>query len=338
MKSISKYIAFAGLLMAASGLSSCEIKRGEYAKGADTIYCDDGFKNILEEEIDVFEYTYPDSNILPFYVSESQAMEALLGDTTTTIIVTHELTNEQKDFMRKKFKRVVKQQEIAVDAVALIVNKDNSVEMISVEDVGKIMNGDLTKWSQLMVNDTTDIKLVFDNANSSTVMYMRDRFLDGKPISSNPKVKVYAESNNRQVFDIVKNDRNALGIISVSWLGDSLEMAKRVPLDKRVENYNVENDTIMLDKKLTTEVRVVPIQNPTKENDFTIVPYLPYQKNIFNQNEYPFVRRIYMVTTASSGTLMKSFYDFITGTVGQKIMLNTGILPARIHPRIVELK
>ena len=30
--------------------------------------CDDGFKNILEEEIEVFEYSYPESSIIPFYM------------------------------------------------------------------------------------------------------------------------------------------------------------------------------------------------------------------------------------------------------------------------------
>lgn len=331
-------IVVSALTLVAAATSCGEIKRGEYAKGTDTIYCDDGFKNVLEEEIEVFEYTYRDADILPRYVSEGQALDALLGDTTSTVIVTHELTDGQIKDLKKKYKRVVKQQEIAVDAVAIIVNKDNPVEMLSVEEVGKIMRGEVTKWNQLALNDTTDIKIVFDNANSSTAMYMRERFLDGKPITDNPNVKVFAENNNREVFDVIKKDPNAIGIISVSWLGDSLEMAKRVPLEDRVEKYNVENETIMLDKKLTTEVKVVPIQNPIPENDYTLVPYLPYQENIFKMYEYPFVRHIYMVTTASSGTMMKSFYDFVTGKIGQKIMMNTGILPARIHPRIVELK
>lgn len=36
------------------GVSSCgEVKRGEYAKGSATLFCDDGFRNILEEEIEV---------------------------------------------------------------------------------------------------------------------------------------------------------------------------------------------------------------------------------------------------------------------------------------------
>ena len=326
----------AGSLVLAVAVASCgEIKRGEYAKGAATIYCDDGFRNILEEEIDVFEYTYPDSSIIPSYVSEAEAVDALMGDTTDAIIITHELNKEQIKKIRDDFKKVVKQRCIAVDAVGLIVNKDNPVNELSVEDIGKIMRGEITKWSQLALPDTTDIQIVFDNQNSSTVMYMRERFLDGKLITDNPNVHVFAEKNNRQVFDVVKSNPKAIGIISVSWLGDSLEMARKVPVEKRIEGYEEDKDIIA--KELTTEVKVLGVQNPTELNDFTLTPYKPYQAYIAT-GDYPLYRKVYMITTASGSNLMKSFYDFMTGFVGQKIIANTGILPYHMTPRVVEIK
>ena len=55
------------------GAVSCTpVKRGEYASGSATIFCGDGFKNILDEEIEVFEYSYPNASIIPFYVSEGR--------------------------------------------------------------------------------------------------------------------------------------------------------------------------------------------------------------------------------------------------------------------------
>lgn len=327
---------FASAALIAAALTSCgEVKRGEYVKGADTIYCDDGFRNILEEEIDVFEYSYPGSSIIPKYVSEAEAVDALTGDSTQAIIITHEFTPQQIKYIRDNYKRVVKQRCIAIDAVGLIVNKDNPLNDISVEDIGKIMKGEITKWSQLALPDTTDIQIVFDNQNSSTAMYMRERFLDGKPLTDNPAVHVYAQKDNREVFDVIKDNKNAIGIISVSWLGDSLENAHKVPVEKRVEGY--ENDSDIIAKELTTEVKVLAVQNPTELNDFTLTPYKPYQAYIAT-GEYPLFRKVYMVTTASGSTLMKSFYDFMTGFVGQKIIANTGILPYHMNPRVVELR
>ena len=317
-----------------AGISSCTpVKRGEYVTGSATIFCDDGFRRIIEEEIEVFEYTYPQSSIIPFYVSEQEALDTLLADQTQSIITTRELSKEQIQFMRSKYKRVVRQQPIAVDAVALIINKDNPVDALSVEQIKMIMNGEIKRWNELAVNDTTQIRIVFDNAGSSTVSYLRDTFLpEGKTISQ--LANAYAQKNNAEVFDIVKKDKNALGVISVSWLGDDLSVAKNVPVDKRMEEYQNETDTIATN--LTTEVKILKVSNPTEDNDFSLVAYAPYQAYIYS-GEYPLVRKVYMISTASNSTVLHSFYVFMTGFVGQKIISRTGILPYHMNPRIVQV-
>lgn len=332
MKKLILGLMSVGLLL---GAASCaKVKRGEYAKGSATIFVDDGFRNLVQEEISVFEFSYPESSILPFFVSEDEAIDTLMADATQAIIVTKELTKEQKEYMKNKFKRVVRSHCIAVDAVALITNKDNPVKDLSMEEIGKILNGDITRWTQIAGTDTTAIKLVFDNAGSSTVSYLKEKFLaDGKKISDNPNA--FAQKNNAQVFDIVKKDKDALGVISVSWLGDDLEKAKDIPIDKRVEDYQNEADTIV--PQMTTEVNIVRVSNPTEKNDFDPKPYAPYQVYI-HSGQYPLFRKVYMISTASKSTVLNSFYTFVTGFAGQKIIMKTGILPYHTNPRVVELK
>lgn len=322
-------------LLLATGMISCgEVKRGEYAKGSATIYCDDGFRNILEEEIEVFEYSYPESSIIPFYVSESEAIDSLLANKTQAVIVTRELSKEQKEYMKSKFKRIVRQECIAVDAVALIVNKENPVSSLSLEEISALMNGKISHWNQLAGNDTTAVKLVFDSQGSSTVSYMRERFLpEGKMMSDNPYAR--GQKNNSEVFDIVKKDPSAIGIISVSWLGDNLQNAKKVPLNERMATYENQTDTIV--SNLTTEVKVLGIQNPTEENDFSVQSYMPYQVYI-NSGDYPLFRKVYMISTASNSTVLHSFYTFVTGFVGQKIISLTGIMPYHVNRRVVQLR
>ena len=318
----------------AGAIGCTPVKRGEYAAGSATIFCDDGFRNILQEEIEVFEYTYPQSSIIPFYVSEGEALDTLMADATQAIITTRELTKDQIEYMKSKFKRVVRQNCIAVDAVALITNKKNPVGALSLQEVSDILNGKISKWSQLAGNDTTAIKIVFDNAESSTVSYLKDKFLpEGKKLSET--ANTFAQKNNAGVFDVVKTDPNALGVISVSWLGDDLSAAKKVPMDQRMEDYQNQNDTIA--SQLTSEVNIIKISNPTEDNDFSPVAYKPYQAYIYS-GEYPLVRKVYMVSTASNSTVLHSFYVFMTGFVGQKIISKTGILPYHMSPRVVELK
>ncbi|MDE7190137.1 MAG: substrate-binding domain-containing protein [Muribaculaceae bacterium] len=334
MKASKITLCLLSVLVGLGVLSCTPVKRGEYASGSATLFCDEGFRNILDEEIEVFEYSYPKASIVPFYVSEQEALDTLLADQTQAIIITHELTPEQRDYMKKTFKRVVRQNCIAVDAVALIANKNNPVSALSVDDIGAIMQGKITRWSQLAGNDTTAIKIVFDNAGSSTVSYMRDRFLSGDVrLSDNPNA--YAQKSNAEVFDVVKKDPNALGIISVSWLGDDLSAARNIPMDKRVADYQNETDTVA--SQLTSEVNIIKVSNPTANNDFDPVAYKPYQAYIAT-GQYPLFRKVYMISTASNSTVLHSFYTFMTGFVGQKIITLTGILPYHMNPRVVQLK
>ena len=75
----------------------------------------------------------------------------------------------------------------------------------------------------------------------------------------------------------------------------------------------------------------------TDKNDFNPIAYKPCQVYI-NSGEYPLFRKVYMISTATKGDVLNSFYMFVTGFAGQKIISKTGILPYHMNPRVVELK
>lgn len=323
-----------GIFLATLAIACSPIKRGEYTEGSATMYCDDGFRHILQEEIEVFEYQYPNSAIIPFYVDEQTAMDSLLENKTQLVVTTHELTQDQIKYIKDKYRRVVRQSCIAVDAVALIVNKENPINTVTLSDIKDIISGKISKWNQLAVADEGNIRLVFDNQGSSTVSYMREKFLgEGGMVSDNPNA--FAQKDNAEVFDIVKKDKNAIGIISVSWLGSDLQEAKNVPVKKRMADYAVENDTVATN--LTTEVKILKVANPVEENDYSTVAYMPYQAYI-NSGEYPLYRKVYMISTATGSSVLNSFYQFSKGFIGQKIISKTGILPYHMSTRMVNLK
>lgn len=322
-------LALVTLLCLASAMTSCApIKKGEYAKGTEYVGCDDGFRKILEEEIEVFEYQYPDAFILPRYMSENECIDSLKAGKCQLIIVTRELTRPEIDNIKSSQRRVVRQKCIAVDAVALIVNKDNPVGLLTMKEIGEILTGKINRWQQLAVPDTSKIKIVFDNEGSSTVSYMRGKFLpEGMTLSQNPNT--FAQKNNQQVFEAVQKDKDVLGIISVSWLGDNLT-ATKMPMDKRLEDLKNENDTI--DVRFTEAIKVLKVRGGDDP-----VGYQPYQAYI-NSGEYPLFRKVYAISTGSNSTLVHSFYSFLTGFVGQKIISQTGIMPFNVQPRVVQIR
>lgn len=330
-----KYYKIAAAAATVALFASCtNYERGKYVDGPGAVFCDDGFRTVLTDEIEAFEYTYKDASIIPFYMPEKACLDSLLEDKVQSIIVSQDLTQEQRDYLKKKYKRIAKSTCIAVDAVALITNKNNLVNSLDMEDIGKLLNGEITRWDQIGGNDTTAIKIVFDAPESSTVSYMREKFLPkGRKISDNKHA--YAQKNNAAVFDVVKTDPDALGIISVSWLGDNLEKAKKVPIDRKMEDYQNQTDTVV--SNFTEEVKILKVSNPNPDNDFNPVAYKPYQLYI-NTGEYPLFRKVYMINTAPNSTVLHSFYMFVSGFIGQKIISLTGIMPYKVSPRVVEVQ
>lgn len=316
-------VALTALLLA--GVTSCrKDPTNTSSSGIATIVCDESFENIMNQEIDVFEYnTNGKASIIPYYVSEKACVDSLLDFKTKTIVITRDLTDQEKEYIKAK-RRNVKSNRIAVDAIALIVNPENPVEMLSVSEIADILSGRVTKWSELAPDMLKgDIQVVFDNEGSSTVQYMRDSVMHGEKFGPN----VFAQNSNKEVFSQVQQRKNALGIIGVSWI--SADMRTRdLPREERIKSLNQQDTTV---SEFDTSVKVLKVRR-----DDSLRAFKPYQGYIYD-GSYPLYRSMYMITTAANGSLSHGFYSFVTGTIGQKIIQRTGILPARVQPRMVNL-
>ncbi len=303
---------------------SCDSRKPESksTEGIATIACDATFENILSQEIDVFEYIYPKASIMPYYVDEHAAIDSIMKFKTKMAIATRMLTDKEVEYL-KSHKKIVKQSQIAVDAVALIVNPENPTEILSKGEIAEILTGKVTDWSLVTPGARGDIKVVFDHQGSSTVHYMRDSLINGAEFGAN----VYAQKTPQAVFDAVAADKKAIGVIGVSWIAS--DMNSREKTREEFVAAVEANDSTAVD--FDTKVKVLKIRR-----DDEVTAFKPYQAYIFS-GEYPLFRQVYMITTAPGGTLTHGFYSFVTGFHGQKIMLMTGILPRVITPQLVQI-
>ena len=206
-----------------TSLSGCNSKsKSSSVGGLCKVICDESFKNILDEEIQVFEYAYKDARVLPRYMDETAALDSLLNEKVNVIITYRDLTTEQKGILRRQG-RAYRSRRIAVDAVALIVNKENDIDFLSMNDIKDIMTGKSTKWGQVYPTKLKEepIKVVFDQNRSGVVHYIRDKFNNGKELP----IEFYAQGNSQAVFEAVEKMRNAIGVIGVSWITDDLKSA-----------------------------------------------------------------------------------------------------------------
>lgn len=318
-----KILTYTLLLTIAIVFTACEQKKkNSHSSGIATVICDESFENILSQEIEMFEYHYPKANIMPYYMDEKSAIDSLMELKTQLIVIPHELSEAHAAKLKAKNRRLF-QQRLAVDAIALIVNKDNPQDELTISELSSILTGETANWDEIAPSKLKKIHVVFDHKGSSIVKYMEDSVTKGKPFGS----EVYAQNSNKEVIDIVSKNKNAIGIVGVSWI--TPDMRGRSKSAAEYSNELQKNDTTALDFK--DNIKVLEIRR-----DDSPFGYKPYQAYIFS-GEYPLYRSIYVVTTAARGSLPIGFLSFMTGFVGQKIIQNTGVLPAAIQPRMVQV-
>ena len=295
-------------------------------QGLARIMCEESFQSVLEQEIAVFEYQYPEASIMPEYINEHDALDSLFQNKVDLIIISHDLTKEQKESL-KKAKRGNRSKMIAVDAVAIIVNKQNDIDELSMEDLRDIFTGKVNRWGEVfptkLKNDT--IKVMFDGSGTGVVHYMKEKFLNGGKFGPN----VYARGSSQDVFDAVEQYKNVIGFIGVSWITSDLKSVEK-PIAEKYEDLKNNNEVSLID--FTDRIKVMPVRGDDK-----IQGVKPYQAYI-NSGEYPLVRTIWAIDASYSGMLDHGFYTFLTGVIGQKIILQTGILPAAEPVRCVEVQ
>ena len=149
----------------------------------------------------------------------------------------------------------------------------------------------------------TEIQYVFDNENSSTLSFLMDK----AGVKSLPK-SITALNNNLEVIKFVSENNNSIGFVGVNWLlNPSIELESTI---KKVKVLSVGST----------------IKNAVK----------PTQSYI-ETNEYPFVRKIYLLNYQGRTGLGMGFASFVKSEVGQRIALKSGLAPVKIPTREIRI-
>jgi phosphate transport system substrate-binding protein len=293
-----------------------------------TMVCDNSFENIMEQEIDVFEYVYPKNFVLCRYVTQAEAVDSLFSGNTRTAVIGRNLTKDERIQLRKKYPNL-RSMKIAVDAVALIVNPENGIDFLSMNELRDVFTGKTTKWSDLAPEGADrNINVVFDNEGSGLATFMRDSVLNGAAFGPN----VHSVGSVQKVFDTVTEHKGTLGVIGVSWLTRDLNV-DTISVEKRVAELQDDKAVVgqeINDRMDASGVKVLGIMRDDA------LRYKPYQQYIYD-GSYPLTRPIYMITTGSPAGAVGRFYTFVTSTEGQRLIMKTGILPARVQVNVYEV-
>jgi len=276
--------------------------------GTVNIAADETLRPLVDAELDTFHGLYRYATIKFNYAHETALFKALLNDSVKVIVASRKLhPDEEKVFKARHLIPITTK--VAVDALALIVHKENNDTLLQITQLKQLLAGKIHSWKQLHSTSVlSDLTFVFDNKGSSTVRYLRDSLMT----STTFPAYCFAVNNNKEVLDYVEKNKNAIGVIGVSWISD-------------------QDDASV--KDFFSRVRVMALTD--KENPVLEDYVQPYQAYIALK-QYPLTREVYMINREGRTGLGTGFVSFVAGDAGQRIVRLSGLLPATMPVRIIK--
>jgi phosphate transport system substrate-binding protein len=207
MRGLAKSILFAAtaLFSAACGTEKKDGPTDTLTTGKIDISVDETYRPVIEQQLKVFDSSYPEAKVTAHYKAEAECFKDLFENKARLILVTRELTKEEKAYCEQN-KIVTESLALVRDAVAVVLPPDAVDTVFSVEQIKGILMGTYSK----------KYTVVFDDQASSTVRYITDSLLKGQKLGPN----VFAAKGNDSVVAYVEKNPDAIGFVGLSYVGN----------------------------------------------------------------------------------------------------------------------
>lgn len=278
-------------------------------RGNIKIIADESFQPLIDTEVNTFTHLYGNAKIKAGYKPEYDVINDFMNDSVKVIVTSRKLTDDQIQYLRDTLV-IARTTTFAYDALGLVTNKENLDTLMTYSQIRDIFDGDALNWKDIDPKSKRGkISVIFDNTKSGNIRYFKELF----GIKDNLPENFYAVKSNPEVIDFVSRNPDAIGIISVNWISDKDDSTSMSFIEK---------------------VNVVAVSQQFV-NDGSY--YRPYQGSIYDKS-YPFVREIYLISRETFTGLGSGFIQWATGEQGQRIVLKSGLVPATMPIRLVQIK
>ncbi|HEY9136128.1 MAG TPA: phosphate ABC transporter substrate-binding protein PstS family protein [Pseudomonadales bacterium] len=197
----------------------------------------DTLANLMTFWAEAFKKQYPNVNVQIQAAGSSTAPPALTEGTSNFGPMSRKMKDKEVEAFQKKFGYKPTPIRVAIDALAVYVNKDNPIEGMSIAQVDAIFSAnrrcggekDLTTWGDLGLSGSwaqRPIQLYGRNSVSGTYGYFKEDALCKGDFKSN----VNEQPGSASVVQSVTSSLNGIGY---SGIGYKTSGVKAVPLAKR---------------------------------------------------------------------------------------------------------
>jgi phosphate transport system substrate-binding protein len=253
------------------------------------ISADESFKPVIDSEIRVFEALHPGTRIIAHYKPEAECLRDFAVDSIRCIIATRGYSPQEASFINDSLKTDVSKNVVAYDAIAVIVNPAATDSLFTLPELRDLLTGHSQK----------PLRPVMDGLKAtSTVRFIIDSLLHGQSLGAN----VSAAENSAGVIDFVARNRDAVGFVGVSWVGNRQDSTQLSYLRR---------------------VKVALLQDAKDTSRFV----WPAQYNIWFKR-YPLRRDLVVVLKERHNGLGHGFSNYLTTTGGQLVFNRAFLMPA----------
>ncbi len=278
-------------------------------RGTIHVLSDASFRPIVEAELYTFTALYKNAHVTATFMPETELIAAFLKDSVKVVVTAWEPSAEQKELMLS-MQTVLRTTTVANDAIALVLNKENKDSLLTYQNVNDIFTGKMTDWKEVNASSKLGkMVAVFDDEKSTNIRYFKEKFKLPGQLPAN----FYSVKSNEQVIDYVTKNKSAIGLVSVNWICDKKDSVSR---------------------SFTDKIKIAAV------SDQVLSPgsyFLPVQGSIYDKS-YPFTRKINMVSRESFKGLGTGLISWISSEQGQRIILKSGLVPATMPIRLIQIK
>lgn len=173
---------------------------------------DESLRPVVDSELKIFSYLYPDAEITPVYLPEKEIAEKLLANELQTGLICRNLYKDEMEYIKVKYQHTPQTFKLAEDEIVPAVNTSNPLNNISYNDLKDILSGKITDWRQLYpaLKDESPIIVVITGSSSI------NRFFSSVS-NSLSATSVYALNTTTDVIDYVRDNPSSIGIVGGSW-------------------------------------------------------------------------------------------------------------------------
>ncbi|GAB1349209.1 phosphate ABC transporter substrate-binding protein [Ignavibacteriales bacterium] len=294
----------------------------EPTMGKKKIAVDETYKPVFEELEKQFETLYPNAFLDIIYAPESKVIDLLLQDSVQLIFISRELNSKENALMAKK-EVVARNTKIAYDGIALFVNKNNKLGVLSQDDLKSIFTGKYTRFNELKEGLPNEpFSLVFENSLAGTVNFFAGRYGEEFRSAKN----VYDLKSPKDLINYVSANVDAIGFLSSIYVYDDAD-TNNTTFIKDVKVLDLEvADSVNSDQKA-----VGPWQYYVAQR---------YDPAVSTEKEpplYPLVRSLTSVNFEGRAGLGQGFTAYVASEPGQRTVLRFGLVPARMPVRILQV-